>query len=54
MQYIYWEKLEPIGLDAFDPLSCEYPLMLNWPEKEGKKRDNYDNIHGRDSDNVSQ
>ncbi|XP_020164530.1 uncharacterized protein [Aegilops tauschii subsp. strangulata] len=52
LHYIYWEKLEPIGLDAFDPLSREYPLMLNWPETEGKKRDNYDNIHGRGTGNI--
>ncbi|XBH65075.1 hypothetical protein VPH35_118730 [Triticum aestivum] len=52
LQYIYWEKLEPIGLDAFDPLSREYPLMLNWPETEGKKRGDYDNIHGWGTDNI--
>nr|XP_020180203.1 uncharacterized protein LOC109765843 [Aegilops tauschii subsp. strangulata] len=52
MPYIYWEKLEPIGVDAFDPLSREYPLMLNWPETEGKKRDDYDNIHGRGTGNI--
>ncbi|VAH84427.1 unnamed protein product [Triticum turgidum subsp. durum] len=50
--YIYWEKLEPIGLDAFDPLSREYPLMLNWPETEGKKRDDYDKIQGWGSGNT--
>ena len=54
MQYIYWEKVEPIGVDTFDPLSREYPLMLNWPETEGKKRDDYDNMHGRGTGNVSQ
>ncbi|KAF7075217.1 hypothetical protein CFC21_080006 [Triticum aestivum] len=52
MQYIYWEKVEPIGLDTFDPLSREYPLMLNWPETEGKKRDDYDNMHGRVTGNI--
>ena len=54
MQYIYWEKVEPIGVDTFDPLSREYPLMVNWPETEGKKRDDYDNMHGRGTGNVSQ
>ena len=54
MQYIYWEKVEPIGVDTFDPLSREYPLMLNWPETEGKKQDDYDNMHGRGTGNVSQ
>ena len=54
MQYIYWEKVEPIGVDTFDPLSRDYPLMLNWPEMKGKKRDDYDNMHGRGTGNVSQ
>ncbi|KAF7031969.1 hypothetical protein CFC21_043207 [Triticum aestivum] len=52
MQYIYWEKVEPIGVDTFDPLSREYPLMVNWPETEGKKRDDYDNMHGRGTGNL--
>ncbi|XBI68879.1 hypothetical protein VPH35_048025 [Triticum aestivum] len=52
MQYIYWEKVEPIGVDTFDPLSREYPLMLNWPETEGKKRDDCDNMHGRGTGNI--
>ncbi|XBI77993.1 hypothetical protein VPH35_087765 [Triticum aestivum] len=52
LQYIYWEKVEPIGVDTFDPLSREYPLMVNWPETEGKKRDDYDNMHGRGTGNL--
>ncbi|KAF7044866.1 hypothetical protein CFC21_054036 [Triticum aestivum] len=52
LQYIYWEKVEPIGVDTFDPLSREYPLMVNWPETEGKKRDDYDNMHGRGTSNL--
>ncbi|KAF7081131.1 hypothetical protein CFC21_085103 [Triticum aestivum] len=52
LQYIYWEKVEPIGVDTFDPLSREYPLMLNWPETEGKKRDDYDNMHEGGTGNI--
>ncbi|XBI13345.1 hypothetical protein VPH35_140088 [Triticum aestivum] len=52
MHYIYWEKVEPIGVETFDPLSREYPLMLNWSETEGKKRDDYDNMHGRGTGNI--
>ncbi|KAF7101514.1 hypothetical protein CFC21_102835 [Triticum aestivum] len=52
LQYIYWEKVEPIGVDTFDSLSHEYPLMVNWPETEGKKRDDYDNMHGRGTGNL--
>ncbi|XBI68870.1 hypothetical protein VPH35_048016 [Triticum aestivum] len=37
---------------TFDPLSREYPLMLNWPETEGKKQDDYDNMHGRGTGNI--
>ncbi|XBH78195.1 hypothetical protein VPH35_104528 [Triticum aestivum] len=46
------EKVEPIGVDTFDSLSREYPLMVNRPETEGKKRDNYDNMHGRGTGNL--
>lgn len=37
VQYIYWEKVQPTGVDTFDPLTREYPLMLNWSETEAKK-----------------
>ena len=45
MQYSYWEKVQPTAID--EPFSCDYPLMLNWPELKAKKRDDYDSVHGR-------
>ncbi|XBI05426.1 hypothetical protein VPH35_133590 [Triticum aestivum] len=47
-----WEKVESIGVDTFYHLSREYPLMVNWPETEGKKRGDYDNMHGRGTGNI--
>ncbi|KAE8788615.1 hypothetical protein D1007_37323 [Hordeum vulgare] len=45
IQYSYWEKVQPTGVD--EPLSYEYPLMLNWSEIKSKKRDEYDSENGR-------
>ncbi|KAI4986746.1 hypothetical protein ZWY2020_019376 [Hordeum vulgare] len=45
IQYSYWEKVQPTGID--EPLSYEYPLMLNWSELKAKKRDEYDSENGR-------
>ena len=39
--------MQPNDMDSFDALSRVYPLMLNWGEDVAKKRDEYDNIHGR-------
>ncbi|XP_020169546.1 uncharacterized protein [Aegilops tauschii subsp. strangulata] len=47
--YLFWEKVQPLDDEAFDPLAHEYPLMLNWLEDEAKKRDAYDTSYGRDS-----
>ncbi|KAI5000374.1 hypothetical protein ZWY2020_004963 [Hordeum vulgare] len=35
----------PTGID--EPLSYDYPLMLNWSELKTKKRDEYDSENGR-------
>ncbi|KAI4989056.1 hypothetical protein ZWY2020_036373 [Hordeum vulgare] len=45
IQYSYWEKVQPTGID--EPLSYEYPLILNWSEIKAKKRDEYDSENGR-------
>lgn len=37
--------MQPTGID--EPLSYEYPLMLNWSEIKAKKRDEYDSKNGR-------
>ena len=51
MQYSYWEKVQPTAID--EPFSCDYPLMLNWPELKAKKRDEYDSVHGRGHGKVN-
>ena len=51
MQYCYWEKVQPTAID--EPFSCDYPLMLNWPELKAKKRDEYDSVHGRGHGKVN-
>ncbi|KAI5011405.1 hypothetical protein ZWY2020_013542 [Hordeum vulgare] len=38
------EKVQPTGID--EPLSHEYPLMLNWSDLKAKKRDEYDSQNG--------
>ncbi|KAE8790307.1 hypothetical protein D1007_35460 [Hordeum vulgare] len=45
IQYSYREKVQPTGID--EPLSYEYPLMLNWSELKAKKHDEYDLENGR-------
>ena len=53
MQYLFWEKVQPLDDEAFDPLAHEYPLMLNWSEDEAKKRDAYDTSYSRGNGTVS-
>ena len=53
MQYLFWEKVQPLDDEAFDRLAHEYPLMLNWSEDEAKKRDAYDTSYGRGNGTVS-
>ena len=53
MQYLFWEKVQPLDDEAFDPLANEYPLMLNWSEDEAMKRDAYDTAYGRGNGTVS-
>ncbi|KAM0888815.1 hypothetical protein ACQ4PT_028110 [Festuca glaucescens] len=43
LQYIYYEKVRPIG----SPLTTSRPLMRNWTEEEAKKRDNEEYNDGR-------
>ena len=53
MQYLFWEKVQPLDDEAFDRLAHEYPLMLNWSEDEAKKRDAYDTSYGRGNGTIS-
>ena len=53
MQYLFWEKVQPLDGETFDPLAHEYPLILNWTEDEALKRDAYDTSYGRGNGNVS-
>ncbi|XP_073355563.1 uncharacterized protein [Aegilops tauschii subsp. strangulata] len=52
LQYLFWEKVQPLDDEAFDPLAHEYPLMLNWSEDEAKKRDAYDTSYGRGNGTI--
>ncbi|XP_051190839.1 uncharacterized protein [Lolium perenne] len=52
LQYMYWEKVQPPGAPAFNPLVCMYPLMKNWTKVEGKKRDASDAQYGRGKGNI--
>ncbi|KAM0920874.1 hypothetical protein ACQ4PT_007241 [Festuca glaucescens] len=52
LQYMYWEKVQPPGAPAFNPLVSMFPLMKNWTEVEGKKRDNFDAQYGRGKGNI--
>ncbi|KAM0881997.1 hypothetical protein ACQ4PT_032612 [Festuca glaucescens] len=52
LQYMYWEKVQPPGAPAFNPLVSMFPLMKNWTEVEGKKRDNSDAQYGRGKGNI--
>lgn len=53
MQYIYWEKVQPISLETFDPLTRQFPLMLNLHELEAEKRDDYDTLNGHGHGKVN-
>ncbi|KAE8781664.1 hypothetical protein D1007_45055 [Hordeum vulgare] len=46
IQYMYWEKVQPIAVETYDPLSSEHPLMINWSEIEARKHDQYDTDNG--------
>ncbi|XBI72114.1 hypothetical protein VPH35_066145 [Triticum aestivum] len=50
--YMFWEKVQPLDDEAFDPLANEYPLMLNWSEDEAKKCDAYDTAYGRGNGTI--
>ncbi|XP_073353550.1 uncharacterized protein [Aegilops tauschii subsp. strangulata] len=52
LRYMFWEKVQPLDDEAFDPLAHEYPLMLNWSEDEAKKRDAYDTSYGRGNGTI--
>ena len=53
MQYLFWEKVQPLDEEAFDPLAHECPLMVNWSEDEAMKRDAYDTSYGHGNGRVS-
>ncbi|XBI69870.1 hypothetical protein VPH35_064496 [Triticum aestivum] len=52
IQYMFWEKVQPLDEEAFDPLAHEYPLMVNWSEDEAMKRDAYDTAYGRGNGTI--
>ncbi|XBJ07027.1 hypothetical protein VPH35_012604 [Triticum aestivum] len=52
IQYLFWEKVQPLDGETFNPLAHEYPLMLKWTEDEALKRDAYDTSYGRGNGNI--
>ena len=46
LQYLYWEKVQPITGPQYDPLALLSPLMRNWKEDEAEKRDRHDFDYG--------
>ncbi|KAM3297176.1 hypothetical protein ACQJBY_039182 [Aegilops geniculata] len=52
LRYMFWEKVQPLDDEAFDPLANEYPLMLNWSEDEAMKRDAYDTAYGHGNGTI--
>nr|XP_040252149.1 uncharacterized protein LOC120969128 [Aegilops tauschii subsp. strangulata] len=52
LRYMFWEKVQPLDGETFNPLAHEYPLMLKWIEDEALKRDAYDTSYGRGNGNV--
>ncbi|XBI63217.1 hypothetical protein VPH35_043686 [Triticum aestivum] len=52
IQYMFWEKVQPLDEETFDPLAHEYPLMVNWSEDEAMKRDAYDTAYGRGNGTI--
>ncbi|XP_045083432.1 uncharacterized protein [Aegilops tauschii subsp. strangulata] len=47
LQYLYWEKVQPITGPKYDPLALLSPLMRNWTEDMAVRRDKYDYEYGR-------
>ena len=47
LQYLYWEKVQPIIGPKYDPLALLSPLMRNWTEDMAVRRDKYDYEYGR-------
>nr|XP_051221957.1 uncharacterized protein LOC127340223 [Lolium perenne] len=53
LQYLYWEKCQPLEGDcAFNPKLSMRPLMRNWNEAAATRRDNFDYENGRGRGNV--
>ncbi|XBI11297.1 hypothetical protein VPH35_138386 [Triticum aestivum] len=49
LQYLYWEKVQPVEGDcAFNPNLSIQPLMRNWTEGAATRRDRFDYDNGRD------
>ena len=53
MQYLYWEKVQPVeGECVFNPSLSMEPLMTNWTEAAASRRDKFDYDHVRGRGNV--
>lgn len=53
MQYLYWEKAQPLeGHCAFNPDLVLQPLMRNWTEAAASRRSDFDGDNGRGLGNI--
>ncbi|XBI75601.1 hypothetical protein VPH35_068957 [Triticum aestivum] len=53
LQYLYWEKVQPVEGDcAYNPNLSIQPLMRNWTEGAATRRDRFDYDNGRGRGNV--
>ena len=53
MQYLYWEKIQPVEGDCtFNPSLSMQPIMRNWTEAVASRRDEFDYKNGRGQGNI--
>ncbi|XBI79550.1 hypothetical protein VPH35_088979 [Triticum aestivum] len=53
LQYLYWEKAQPVEGDyAYNPNLSIQPLMRNWTKGAATRRDQFDYDNGRGRGNV--
>ncbi|XBH83267.1 hypothetical protein VPH35_071729 [Triticum aestivum] len=53
LQYLYWEKVQPVEGDcAYNPNLSIQPLMRNWTQGAATRRDRFDYDNGRGRGNV--
>ncbi|XBI92610.1 hypothetical protein VPH35_029628 [Triticum aestivum] len=53
LQYLYWEKVQPVEGDcAYNPNLSIQPLMRNWTKGAATRRDRFDYDNGRGRGNV--